>query len=234
MENAMEDKKNAGGKKPLRSTMNKIKDLKDTYLKNNERNIPINDADEKNLTGEQNESDKVNENATNDQAAEFNGQDDAVQAFIELNKTLEKEKEELKDQLQRKAAEFENMRRRHLKEKQEAIDFGTKHLLFDMLELLDDITNAADHAKKSNDYDALVQGLDMIKNKAVKLFEDQKVTPMEDPTGKEFNVDFHEAMMIMPSELPENSVVQVFQKGYMMEDKVLRHARVATSSGPQE
>lgn len=232
----MEENKNTGGKKPLRATMNKFKDLKDTYLKNNERNIPIADADEKHVESSENVDNEtnVNTNVNEVEVENAGSNDEAMQTLLDQNKKLMKEKEELKDQLIRKAAELENARRRHIKEKQDMLEFANERLLFKMLEVLDDVNNAADAAKKSNDYDSLVQGLEMIRNKTIKLFDENGVKVMPDPAGTEFDVNFHEAMMVMPSELPEHTVVQTFQAGYTMYDKVLRHARVATSSGPQQ
>jgi molecular chaperone GrpE len=74
----------------------------------------------------------------------------------------------------------------------------------------------------------------MIHQKALKVFENNGVKPMEDPSGTEFDVDFHEALMAMPSDKPQNTIVQMVQNGYMIQDKVLRHAKVVTSSGPAD
>lgn len=224
--------------KPLRKTANKIKDIMDTYLKNdNMKNIPITDNE---ITANNQTNEIVSPIEDNVATEEINNKDyenlidDYKIAVDTLNKNIEdvtKERDDLKEQLIRKAAELENIRRRSLKEKQEMIDYANERLLFKMLELLDDINNAYNASLNSKDFDALFKGVELIKNKAFKMFEESGVKPMESSVGKEFNVDYHEAMMRMPSDLPENYVVQEFQNGYMLNEKVLRHARVITSAG---
>ncbi len=144
---------------------------------------------------------------------------------------LEKEKSEIKERLILKAAELENFRKRTMKEKQDMLEYANQNLLYKMLPLLDDLSNALQSAEYKSDYESLLQGVEMINQKAKKLFEEAGVTEMENPEGKEFDVDYHEAMMTAPSELPEGYVVQQVQKGFMIGDKVLRHAKVITSSG---
>ncbi len=226
------------GTKPLRKTANKIKDIMDTYLKNdNMKTIPI--TDNENVANNQpNEPvtivDEVivSEDISNKEyEIIIEDYKNAVDALNKNNEEIAKERDELKEQLVRKAAELENIRRRSLKEKQEMIDYANERLLFKMLELLDDINNAYNASLNSKDYDALFKGVELIKNKAFKLFEESGVKPLESSVGKEFNVDYHEAMMRMPSDLPENYVVQEYQSGYMLNEKVLRHARVITSAG---
>ena len=103
------------------------------------------------------------------------------------------------------------------------------------MEILDDIGAAVSSGKSSKDFDSLLSGVEMIYKKAIKIFEEAGVKPMDDPAGKEFDVDFHEALMSAPSEeTPEGSVLQTIQKGYMYRDKVLRHAKVIASAGSQK
>lgn len=230
----MEDK--SGYQKPLRRAFDKGKDLLNTYKKQEEKVIPIVDSDADGIEEETNENEKnlgeVREDKTEEDGGNFFA--DVMNMFNDSSAELEqikKERDELKEQLIRKTAELENQRKRHLKEKQEMLDYANERLLFRMLELLDDITAAVDAGNQSTDYDALLKGMEMIRQKASKLYEEGGVKKMEDPIGKEFDVHFHEAMMMMPSEMPEGTVVQVLQPGYMIHEKVLRHARVITSSG---
>jgi molecular chaperone GrpE len=237
------DEMTAGQQKPLRRTSNKIKDIYDTYLKNQSiRNIHISDSEQ-----DKHQADNINDDnitASNEQYSnEINEkhEDDnyiktteVEEAFILLNdqiNNLTKERDELKDQLMRKAADLENIRRRGIKEKQDMIDYANERLLFNMLELLDDINTAADAAKKTSDSEAISKGLDMISAKAKKLFEDAGVKSMNDTIGSQFDVQFHEALMAMNSPHPDGTVVQVIQPGYMINEKVLRHAKVITSNG---
>ncbi len=222
------------GKKTLRSTSNAIKDLYNTYVKNEEREIPITDEEDNNMDENQEQIPTEQE-----QEAEELGTPEEMyeqmEALVEQMNELGKERDELKDALVRKVAELENLRKRSIREKQEMVEYANERLLFRFLELLDDISNAVDAGKKSEDYQTLLQGLEMINTKAVKMFEDNGVKKMEDAVNEKFDVDLHEAMMHTPHpEIKEDHVVQVIQPGYMMHDKVLRHARVITSAGKPE
>lgn len=224
-------------KKPLRPTSNKVKDLYNAYLKNEgSRRIPVSfskstdesladnnrpEKDEENITQEVEVSEELNEQSD----------DNIYEELYEKIKQLEAERDELKDQLIRKAAEFENLKRRTIKEKQELIDFANERLILNLLPLLDDFSKALDAANSNSDYNSLHQGIEMIYQNAKKVLSEAGLTQMESSIGKPFNVDFHDALMSMPSELPEGYVVQEYQPGYMLKDKVIRHAKVVISSG---
>ncbi len=233
------DEQGGNQQKPLRPASNKKLDIYNTYLKNEKkRNIPIHDleSDDKMKESEQEHPENVdavkeNDIKESDVDVEFG---EMLGIINDLNKHIEaltKERDDLKEQLVRKAAELENVRRRSLREKQEMVDYANERLLFRLLELLDDINSAADASVQSKDYESLAKGLEMIRAKAVKLFEEAGVTRMDDGVGKDFDVNYHEALMMSPSEYSEGAVVQVIQPGYMLKEKVLRHAKVITSSG---
>lgn len=148
---------------------------------------------------------------------------------------LEKERDDLKEQVLRIAAELDNMRRRSLKEKNELIDYANHRLLNNLLPIIDDFDKALASAGKNNDCNSLLQGIELIYNKAVKTFEQEGVKKMEIKPGDKFNVDLHEAMLSMPSQdIESDDIIEVVQDGYMLRDKVLRHAKVITSSGKPE
>ncbi|NQW30003.1 MAG: nucleotide exchange factor GrpE [Ignavibacteria bacterium] len=147
---------------------------------------------------------------------------------------LNAEVEEWKDFAQRKTAELENMRRRTHAEKQQLLIHAAEHTLLKMLPVLDDLHAAVLASQDSNDVSALKTGLEMIYSKTVKIFEDSGVKVIEGEKGTPFSVDIHEAMMHMPSDLPEGHLLQTIQRGYMLHEKVLRHAKVITSAGPSE
>jgi molecular chaperone GrpE len=144
---------------------------------------------------------------------------------------LTAENAELKDQLIRKAAELENFRKRTNREKQEILEYGNEKLQARFLEIADDFENAFDAAEKSNADAKMLEGFQMIFRKIQKIFSDHNIVEIEEPCGKEFDVNFHEAIMAMPSELPEGTVVQQVQKGYKCGEKVIRHTKVITSKG---
>lgn len=230
----------SGFQKPLRHTLDKEHDLLKTYKKNEGKVIPIYDEESDKPTSDETKQDVVNEpieaeNLSDGGKAEEDFLSGLVDSFF-ADKAgaideIKKERDELKEQLVRKAAEFENQRKRHMKEKQELINFANERLLFRMLETLDDINAAVDAGNKSSDFDALLKGISMIQQKSMKVFDEFGVKLMEDPKGKQFDVHFHEAMMAMNSDEPEGTILQTLQPGYMMHDKVLRHAKVITSNG---
>lgn len=212
----------AGRKPPLRGMGNKMKDLYNTYVRNEEQREHF----EKSTANEQ-PTDMSEETIIN---IEEHGDSDNT---VRVN-ALEKDNAELRDMMLRKTAEMENMRRRFLKEKQELVDYANQHLLVKMLPVIDDLHNALEAAKKSTDYQSLYKGIEMIFQKSVRIFEEAGVQPIESAVGQPFNVDVHEALAHLPSESPEGHVVQEIQKGYMLREKVLRHAKVITSAGLPE
>ncbi len=225
----------------MRQSSNKAKDIYNTYKKSEEgRDIPITEENEeqkqdnqdmKKQKQEQTEEQQVNEQEVEQKETE---QKEAEKEEKDTLEEIMKERDEYKERMLRTAAELENVRRRSAREKQELLGYSNQQLLFKMLELLDDIEKASEAGKQSDDYDALLKGVEMIEQKAKKLFNESGVSKMEDPVGKQFDVDYHEAMMTMPSDEPEGIVVQVIQPGYMIRDRVLRHAKVVTSSGKKE
>lgn len=224
--------------KPLRRSSNKIKDIYDAYVKNDKtKNITINDADVENdmhhsddNTNEQNTS----ANSSIDEAAflEMHSRiEELTRALNESEVTivnLQKESNELKELSLRKTAELENFRRRSIKEKSDIIDYANQRLLTSFVEILDDLTAAI---SSSGDLDSMKKGMELIFSKAKKLFDDAGVTVIGINENTSFDVDFHEALMMAPSDKPEGTILQILQNGYMLKDKVLRHAKVITSSG---
>lgn len=203
---------------------------------NKEKKSKASSADEKNngdINIEIEDNNEIEDNISDNK--EQDSADNDVEAIVNQLNDLEKERDELKDQLMRKAAELENVRRRTQREKQDLISYANERLLHKLVEILDDMEKAVDAGRDNDDYKALYQGIELIKSKSFKLFEEAGVKPMEELVGSEFNVDFHEALMHIPSEdIPEGHIVQVVQNGYILHDKVLRHAKVITSAGKQE
>ena len=133
----------------------------------------------------------------------------------------------LKDKYLRQVAEFDNYRKRTLKEKTELILNGGAKVLEALLPVLDDLERAAQNIEKSNDVQTLKEGVDLIINKLDKTLGAQGLKRM-DTIGKDFDTDFHEAVALIPAqeESQKNHVIDCVQTGYMLNDKVLRHAKV--------
>ncbi len=139
----------------------------------------------------------------------------------------EEEIAQLKDKYLRQVAEFDNYRKRTLKEKTELILNGGAKVLEALLPVLDDLERAMQNIEKSDDVTTLKEGVDLIINKLEKTLHTQGLKKME-TVGKEFDTDFHEAVALIPAqeEAQKNHVIDCVQTGYMLNDKVLRHAKV--------
>ena len=140
----------------------------------------------------------------------------------------ESEVAELKDRLLRQMAEFDNYRKRTMKEKAEIILNGSAAVVTDILPVIDDLERAIANSAKSEDYEALKEGVELIYNKLMHILEQkglQKISPKNEP----FDTDFHEAIAMIPapSEDLKGKVLDCAIDGYKLNDKVLRHAKVA-------
>ena len=176
----------------------------------------------------QNENTEENQNADN-KAEEGDNNTDAADNKAEEVDPLTKaqqEVEELKKQLLYKTAEFENYRKRTLKEKAELILNGGEKTVAAILPILDDFERAI--SDKSEDPKAIKEGVQMIFNKFVKTLEGLGVKKIE-TNDKDFDVDFHEAIAMVPGmgDDKKGKIIDCVQTGYTMNDKVIRHAKVA-------
>lgn len=176
----------------------------------------------------QNENTEENQN-TDNKAEEGDNNTDAADKKAEEIDPLTKaqqEVEELKKQLLYKTAEFENYRKRTLKEKAELILNGGEKTVAAILPILDDFERAI--ADKSEDPKVIKEGVQMIFNKFVKTLEGLGVKKIE-TNDKDFDVDFHEAIAMVPGmgDDKKGKVIDCVQTGYTLNDKVIRHAKVA-------
>lgn len=176
----------------------------------------------------QNENTEENQN-TDNKAEEGDNNTDAADKKAEEIDPLTKaqqEVEELKKQLLYKTAEFENYRKRTLKEKAELILNGGEKTVAAILPILDDFERAI--ADKSEDPKVIKEGVQMIFNKFVKTLEGLGVKKIE-TNDKDFDVDFHEAIAMVPGmgDDKKGKIIDCVQTGYTMNDKVIRHAKVA-------
>lgn len=176
----------------------------------------------------QNENTEENQN-TDNKAEEGDNNTDAADKKAEEIDPLTKaqqEVEELKKQLLYKTAEFENYRKRTLKEKAELILNGGEKTVAAILPILDDFERAI--ADKSEDPKAIKEGVQMIFNKFVKSLESLGVKKIE-TQDKDFDVDYHEAIAMVPGmgDDKKGKVIDCVQTGYTLNDKVIRHAKVA-------
>jgi len=140
------------------------------------------------------------------------------------------------DRLLRLQAEFENFRKRALRERQEALQYGSQNLFKDLLSVVDNLARAIDHARQSGggDLEGLLQGVELVRRELESVLSKNHVREVE-ALGKVFNPAQHEAMAQIPSATAEpNTVVEVLQKGYQLRDRLMRPARVIVARKPDE
>ena len=143
---------------------------------------------------------------------------------------LESEKAEMKDQFLRKAADFDNFRKRLIRDKEDAISFANTSLLTDLIDVLDDFERAEDAARKSKDFDTLANGVDRIEKRLATLLEKKWGLSKYVPLNEAFDPEKHEALMMTESpDVKEATVAEVFQNGYILHGRVIRHAKVKVS-----
>ena len=136
----------------------------------------------------------------------------------------------LRDQMLRQMAEFDNFRKRTIKEKAELILSGGSRVLESLLPVMDDLERAQDNMAKASDVETLREGVDLIVQKLMKTLEANGLKKM-DTQGVAFDTDFHEAIALTPAadEAQKNHVIDCVQAGYLLNDKVLRHAKVVVA-----
>ena len=135
---------------------------------------------------------------------------------------------ELKNQLLYKVAEFENYRKRTLKERAELILNGGEKVITAILPIIDDMERAIENGAKTDDPEVLREGMTLIHQKFMKTLESQGVSKI-DTKDADFDTDVHEAVAMVPGmgEDKKGKVIDCLQKGYKLNDKVIRHAKVA-------
>ena len=186
-----------------------------------EKNIEINDENvDKNVVSEENTE---NASAKADNSADEMTAEPTIEEQLEATK---KEVEQYKDKYLRAVAEFDNYRKRTLKEKAELLLNGIEKTVCAFLPILDDFERAI--ADKTEDVNAIKEGMQIIFNKFNKTLESLGVKKIE-TEGKDFDVDFHEAVAMVPGmgDDKKGKVIDCVQTGYQLNDKVIRHAKVA-------
>lgn len=137
---------------------------------------------------------------------------------------------DLQDKYLRLSAEFDNYRKRTIKEKAEIIKTAAEKTITAILPVLDDMERALLNMQKSDDAQALREGMELINAKFLKILSQEGLNKIE-TEGADFNTDFHEAIAMIPapSEDQKGKVLDCVQTGYKLNDKVIRHAKVAVA-----
>ncbi len=146
----------------------------------------------------------------------------------------EKTKEEYLEYLKRLQADFDNFRKRVDRERKEIIERANEELIKKFLVILDNLERAEEAAKKTNDINALIEGIDGIIKQFKKILEDEGVTPIK-AEGEKFDPNIHHAMAkVETDEYPDETIVEELQKGYYYKSRVLRPALVKVAKNPQK
>jgi molecular chaperone GrpE len=163
--------------------------------------------------------------------------EDKEKEIEELKKRLEEKEKELKenhDRLLRVAADLENYKKRAAKEREEWIKFANEDLMKAILPFIDNLERAVNHAEKVMDSGVLIEGVRLTLQQLLQTLNKFGVSAFES-VGKPFDPTMHEAMLVVESDEHEpNRVVEEFQKGYLLNDRLLRPATVSVSKLPDK
>ena len=185
-----------------------------------EKNIKI-EGEELELNNEE-----TTQNDAEEQAEDANGEETPAEEELAPLVAAQNEAEQWKDKYIRLVAEFENYKKRTLKEKSELILNGSEKTVAAILPILDDFERAS--ADKTEDPQAIKEGYELIYKKFLKALETLGVNKIETDNA-DFNVDYHEAIAMVPGmgDDKKGKVIDCVQTGYTLNDKVIRHAKVA-------
>lgn len=185
------------------------------------------DLEKENLEGEAVQNEAVEEQNENVESQE--AEKSVEETSEDKIKKLEAELQEWKNSYTRKLAEFQNFTKRKENEVAEMRKYASEKIVVKLLDNIDNLERAVDASKESQNFDSLVEGVNMILNNLKHLLTEEGVEEIE-AAGKEYNPYEHKAMITEnKEELDDNVVVQVFQKGYKMKGKVVRPAMVTVN-----
>src|SRR3972149_1328858 len=179
------------------------------------------------LKKEETEEIKSDERISSPSEEEFS---DGNKKLIEL----EKQVAELTDKFLRKAAEFENYKRRTENDQLNLIKYAAESFIIKLLPVIDDFERSLEHIDTAKNNDALKEGIKLVYDKLLKVLDDQGVKKIES-VGKPFDVHYHEALMQKKADKVEpHTVLEELEKGYLYKDRVIRHTKVIVSEDSSE
>ena len=185
------------------------------------------DLEKENLEGEAVQNEAVEEQNENVESQE--AEKSVEETSEDKIKKLEAELQEWKNSYTRKLAEFQNLTKRKENEVAEMRKYASEGIIVKLLDNIDNLERAVDASKESQNFDSLIEGVNMILNNLKNLLTEEGVEEIE-AAGKEYDPYEHKAMITEnKEELDDNVVVQVFQKGYKMKGKVVRPAMVTVN-----
>ena len=178
-----------------------------------------------------NEEENLNEEPVDEETTETQAETEETAETAEEKDPLDVALDEiasLKDKYLRSVAEFDNYRKRTLKERAELILNGGEKVLTAILPVVDDMERAIENGAKTDDPAVLREGMELIYHKLLKVMESQGISTINTDNA-DFDTDIHEAVAMVPGmgDDKKGKVIDCLQKGYKLNDKVIRHAKVA-------
>lgn len=170
--------------------------------------------------------------ASDDQATTQPEAPSEVDQLRQKVEELQKLADSNRDMFLRKAAEFENYKRRTETEIGSYIRNANGGLIISLLPILNDFARSLKAGAEKKDYDSFYKGVELISNKFARVLEMQGLAPF-DSVGKPFDVEYHDALLQIPREdVPPHTVIEEVERGYKLNDKILKHAKVIVSASP--
>jgi molecular chaperone GrpE len=193
--------------------------------KDTKNNQEENVEQDQNSSGNENPDEIKIENVS----AKDSSEDEITASYEKKISELSEQVKELNDRLLRKAAEFENYKRRTENDQLNLLNYAAEGFIIKLLPVIDDFERSLSHIKDAEDISAIKNGIKLVYDKFIKILKEAGVQKMES-VGKPFNVDQHDALMQQKDEsVPPHTVLQQVENGYIYKDKVIRHAKVIVS-----
>jgi molecular chaperone GrpE len=163
--------------------------------------------------------------------------EDTKKQLEETKKQLEETKKqhgECKDSLLRLGAEFENVRKRTLKEQEEFVKYANEKLILELIDIMENLERGLENAKKAENKDKLIEGMELIYKQFKNVLEKNGLTPIK-ALGEKFDPYKHEAMMqTITDEYEDGTILEEFARGYMLNNKVIRYSKVRVSKRKED
>jgi molecular chaperone GrpE len=182
---------------------------------------------------EAHESEEAHEEHKQDEHKKKKKKDDAAEELKKLLEEKEKQIKTLQEKMLYMQAEFENFKKLKMKEKQETLKYGNEALIKEFIPVVDNLEMALDHASKTDDSKGVLEGVQLTLNEFLKVLEKSGIKRV-DAVGKTFDPNLHEAVYQEErDDMEPDTVISEFQKGYLLNERLIRPSRVVLSKKPE-
>ena len=182
---------------------------------------------------EAHEIEEAQEEHKQDEHKKKKKKDDAAEELKKLLEEKEKQIKTLQEKMLYMQAEFENFKKLKMKEKQETLKYGNEALIKEFIPVVDNLEMALDHASKTDDSKGVLEGVQLTLNEFLKVLEKSGIKRV-DAVGKTFDPNLHEAVYQEErDDMEPDTVISEFQKGYLLNERLIRPSRVVLSKKPE-